>query len=105
MHNFAANIDGRAEGFQCDFHNVNRAHHSSAKAARFEQQHPLLTRGSLGAVTVRDGIKQSCSHTASISIAASMQQDGKTGIREQGSGIRKPTSVEAAIHLLLSAPP
>src|ERR1017187_3400778 len=96
MHNFPANIDGCAEGFQCDFDNVNRAHHSRAKSARLEQQHPLLTGGSLGAVTVRDGIKSSCSHTTSIPTAA---------VKQQGSGIREPASVEAVIHGLLSAPP
>ena len=64
MHNLPAHVNRRAEGFQSDLHNVDRAHHPGAKAARLEQQHPLLTGGSPGVGTVRDGIEQSCSHIA-----------------------------------------
>ena len=46
MDNFAAHVDGRAKGFKGDLDDVDRAHHSGAKAARLEQQHPLLTGGS-----------------------------------------------------------
>ena len=82
MHNFAADVNGRAKGLQSDFDNVNGAHHASTKTARFEQQHPLLAGGSLGAVTVRDGVEDSCSHTASIPIVLSKGR--KIGGRAQG---------------------
>jgi hypothetical protein len=62
MDDLAAHINRRSKGFQCDFDNVNRAHHARAKAAWLEQQHPLLTGGSLGVISVRDGFEDSCSH-------------------------------------------
>ena len=50
MDDFAAHINGRAEGFKGDLDDVDGAHHAGAKTARLEQQNPLLARGSgLGA--------------------------------------------------------
>src|ERR1019366_10345193 len=62
MYDFPADINWSAEGFQCDLDDIDRAHNACAKAARLEQQHPLLTRGSLGDVSVRDGIEDSNGH-------------------------------------------
>src|ERR1035438_2289506 len=62
MHNFAAHVNRRAKGFQGDLHNVDRAHHTRAKTARLQQQHPLLTGGSPGVGTVGDSSKQRSSH-------------------------------------------
>jgi hypothetical protein len=50
MNNLAANIDGRSEGIQGNLHHIDGAHHTSAKAARLEQENPLLFGGSLGVV-------------------------------------------------------
>jgi hypothetical protein len=36
VHDFAADIDGRTEGFKSNLDNVDGAHYSSAKATRFE---------------------------------------------------------------------
>jgi hypothetical protein len=70
MHNLAAHVNGRAEGFQGDLYNIDRAHHSGAKASRLEQQDPFLTGGSLGVVSVRDGIKQRCGHISQYTKAS-----------------------------------
>ena len=59
MHNLPPHIDGRAEGFESDLDNVDRADNAGAKASRLEQQDPFLTWGSPGVVTVRDGFKDS----------------------------------------------
>jgi hypothetical protein len=37
MDDFAAHVDGRTEGFKGDLDNVDRAHHSGAKASRLQQ--------------------------------------------------------------------
>jgi len=66
MHNFAADIDGSAEGFEGDFDNVNRTHHAGAKATRLEQQNPFLAGGSIGLATVQGGVEDSCGHSNSI---------------------------------------
>jgi hypothetical protein len=52
MDDFATHIDGRAKGFQRDFYNVNGTHHTGAKAARLQQQYPLLAGGRLGVISV-----------------------------------------------------
>jgi hypothetical protein len=62
MNDFATHVDGCTKGFQRDFDNVDRAHHTCAKAPWLEQQHPLLARGRLGVISVRVGIEDSCSH-------------------------------------------
>ena len=62
MDNFTADIDGSAEGFQSDLDDVDRAYYASAEASRLEQQDPLWGGGSLGVISVRDGIKQGCGH-------------------------------------------
>ena len=62
MDDFAAHINGSAEGFQSDLHNVDRAHYAGAKASRLQQQDPFLSGGSLGVVSVRDGFEQGCGH-------------------------------------------
>src|SRR5580692_3211893 len=67
MDNLPAYINRRAESLQCDLHNVNRAHHTGAKAPWLEQQDPLLAGGSLGLISVRDGVEDSCSHITQYS--------------------------------------
>ena len=62
MYNLAAHVDGSAEGFKRNLHNVNGAHHASAKTTWFEQQHPLLGGVSPGGTVMGNGIEDSCGH-------------------------------------------
>ena len=75
MYDLAANIDGRTEGFKSDLHNIDRADDTGAEASRLEQQHPFLTWGSPGMVTVRDGFEGSRSHINSIPTVCIEGQD------------------------------
>ena len=62
MHNFATDVDGRAEGFKGNLHNVDGTHDTGAETAWFEQQHPLLAGGSLCGTVIGSGIEDSCGH-------------------------------------------
>ena len=66
MDDFAAHVDGRAEGFKGDLDDVDGAHHAGAKTARLEQQHPFLAGGSAGGTVMGNGIEGSCGHPLSI---------------------------------------
>ena len=52
MHNLAAHVNRRAKGLQSDFHDVDRAHHARAEAARLQQQHALRAEGTSALTTV-----------------------------------------------------
>ena len=69
MDNFAADIDGRAKGFQCNFDDVDCTNDTGAKPTRFKQKNPLLTRGSFTLDAVWDGIKRGYSHLTIIPIS------------------------------------
>jgi hypothetical protein len=47
MDNFAADVDGRAEGVESNLDDVDSADYSGAEPSWFEQQHTLFTRGSV----------------------------------------------------------
>jgi len=79
MDDFAADIDGSAEGFKSDLNNIDRAHYASAEASRLEQQDPLLRGGSLGVVSVRDGIKQGCGHITQYTNGRGLKTAKKSG--------------------------
>ena len=66
MDDFAADIDGRAEGLKSDFDDVDRADHAGAEAARLEQQHPLLVGDAARLATVESGVEDRGSHSNSI---------------------------------------
>src|ERR1035438_9272700 len=83
MHNFAAHVNRRAKGFQGDLHNVDRAHHTRAKTARLQQQHPLLTGGSPGVGTVGDSSKQRSSHISQYTNAWTEGTGNKRLVPEQ----------------------
>jgi hypothetical protein len=68
MDDLATDVDRGPEGFKSDLNDVDRAHHAGTKAPRLEQQNPLLTGGSPGGVTVGDGVEDSRSHIAIITI-------------------------------------
>ena len=88
MDDLAANVDGRAEGFESDLDDVDRAHHAGAEAPWLEQQDPLLTGGSPGGVTVGDGVEDSRSHIPIITIPlflnAAETRSGNLGSRTSG---------------------
>ena len=67
MNDLAAYVNGCAKGFEGDFDDVDGTHHTSAEAARLEQQDSLLGGGRCGAVTVRNGFEDSRGHINSIS--------------------------------------
>src|SRR5271167_1216175 len=66
MDNFAAHIDGRAEGVESDLDDVDSADYSSAEPSRFEQQHTLFARGSVAGAAmgtvIGDGFDGSSGH-------------------------------------------
>ena len=90
MHNLAANVNGRTKSFQGDLHNIDRAHHSGAKASRLEQQNPFLAGGRRGVVTVRDGIKQRCGHISQYTNATTEGTEDKGNRTEPYFAQRAP---------------
>ena len=62
MDNLAADVDGGAEGFKSDLHDVDGAYDAGAKTARLEQQHPLLTGGRTAGAVMGSGFGDSTSH-------------------------------------------
>src|SRR5580658_4273271 len=85
MHNLAAHIDGRTEGFQGDFDNVDGAHHSGAETTRFEQQHPLLGGVSPGGIATGNGVEDSCGHTNKYTNGGVETIGEKWGWRDMGN--------------------
>ena len=75
MYDLAADVDGRAEGLECNFDDVDGAHHSGAETSWLEQQHPLFTRGSVGGAVMGNGFGDSSSHILKY-----------TNGRDQGTG-------------------
>ena len=55
VHNLPANIDWRSKCFQRNLYDVDGAHHSCAKSARFQKQHTLLACGAIRQPKAQDG--------------------------------------------------
>ncbi len=62
MDDLAAHVDGSAEGFKSDPHDIDRAHDTGAKTTRLEQQHPLLTGRSPAGAVMGGGFEYRSSH-------------------------------------------
>ena len=90
---FAANINRRAEGLQCDLHNVDGAHYARTKTTGFQKEHSLLTRGSPGGKPVGGGFKGSRSHFSIITIGLF------PGRREWTAGTGRLTAAEFRTNL------
>ena len=56
MDDLAADIDGRPEGLESDFHDVDGPDYAGAKAPWLEQQHLLLARGSAFGAEMGNGV-------------------------------------------------
>ncbi len=67
MDDFMEDEDRRTVYIECPFDNLDGTNNACAETARFEQQDPLLTRGSPSRITVGDGFKGCRSHFAIIS--------------------------------------
>ena len=62
MDDLAAHIDGGAEGFKGDLHDVDGADHAGAKAAWLKQQNLFLARGSARGAVMGNGFDDRCGH-------------------------------------------